>query len=424
MIKNVFILLLNITFFFAGFNLLFNCSTTHSVVNNYESNRALMFHPDFVIYHQEHMLSTLFFQINTDEVLYTRSGRDQPFVAKLKLEYTIYEDGKKHLIDSGSLFIKDVYQDQKNFHINGENIFKFSNGTKGNMELKLTDLNRSREFKKHILIDKQVLSNIQFFHLQDSMGYTRFDHHFFNGQLIYITSDLNSNKLLYALRNNTVFPLASPPFSKSASKTFPKKTTFADHLVFADQNTLSYQLPSEGFVHFQLDTLNDNGFTIFNFHDKYPYIKTTEHMISPVRYLCSRKEYESLRSMENPKDAIDEFWLSKTTSSERARELIRRYYSRVQLANEVFSSYVEGWMTDRGLVSIIFGPPKLVRRGKGTEIWIYGDETNMNTLKFTFSKVDNPFSANDYELKRNYSYKSSWYRAVDTWRNGRVYWEQ
>ena len=31
---------------------------------------------------------------------------------------------------------------------------------------------------------------------------------------------------------------------------------------------------------------------------------------------------------------------------------------------------------------------------------------------------------NDYELDRNYSYKSSWYRAVESWRKGKVYFVQ
>ena len=38
--------------------------------------------------------------------------------------------------------------------------------------------------------------------------------------------------------------------------------------------------------------------------------------------------------------------------------------------------------------------------------------------------MENPFSENDYVLKRNYAYKSPWYVAVESWRNGKVYWLQ
>ena len=103
----------------------------------------------------------------------------------------------------------------------------------------------------------------------------------------------------------------------------------------------------------------------------------------------------------------------------------------------MFTSHLEGWKTDRGMISIIFGPPSYIRKTKSAEIWYYGQQSNSNLnaynslndpmriqssgLKFTFDKVSNPFSMNDYELDRNYSYKSSWYRAVESWRKGKVY---
>ena len=121
---------------------------------------------------------------------------------------------------------------------------------------------------------------------------------------------------------------------------------------------------------------------------------------------------------------VDQFWLNKAHSNERARTLIRNYYSRVQLANELFTSHKEGWKTDRGLISIIFGSPSFIRYNKNNEIWIYGNDHNSNTIKFTFEKIKNIFSNNDYILKRNYAYKTPWYIAVETWRNGKVYWLQ
>ena len=40
------------------------------------------------------------------------------------------------------------------------------------------------------------------------------------------------------------------------------------------------------------------------------------------------------------------------------------------------------------------------------------------------NKMENPFTENDYKLQRSPMYKSSWYRAVDSWRSGRAYWIQ
>ena len=95
--------------------------------------------------------------------------------------------------------------------------------------------------------------------------------------------------------------------------------------------------------------------------------------------------------------------------------------SRVEFANKLFSCHLEGWKTDRGMISIIFGTPSYTSLVRNSEVWIYGDENNIHSLKFVFDQKLNPFSSNDYVLSRNYSYKNPWYRAVESWRNGKVY---
>ena len=45
---------------------------------------------------------------------------------------------------------------------------------------------------------------------------------------------------------------------------------------------------------------------------------------------------------------------------------------------------------------------------RNSETWIYGDENNMNSLKFIFENKINPFTNNDFILKRNYGYKNPW----------------
>ena len=170
-----------------------------------------------------------------------------------------------------------------------------------------------------------------------------------------------------------------------------------------------------------MDTLSSQGFTLFNFHEGYPNLTNADQLISPLRYLTTKEEFSSLVSSSDSKLAVDQYWLSKASSKERARNLIRIYYSRVEFANKLFSCHLEGWKTDRGLISIIFGPPSYVTNNRNSETWIYGDENNMNSLKFIFENKMNPFTTNDFILKRNYAYKNPWYRAVDSWRNGKVY---
>ena len=163
------------------------------------------------------------------------------------------------------------------------------------------------------------------------------------------------------------------------------------------------------------------GFTLFNFHNDYPLLKSAEQLIPPLRYLTTKDEFDLLVSSINPKVAVDKYWLSNAISKERARTLIRVYYSRVEFANKLFSCHLEGWKTDRGMISIIFGTPSYTSLVRNSEVWIYGDENNIHSLKFVFDQKLNPFSSNDYVLSRNYSYKNPWYRAVESWRNGKVY---
>ena len=78
------------------------CTTTQSTSYNYENNIGIMMHPDFMIYHHTEMQSRLYFQIDTDEVLYVRNNSNQPFKSNLKLEYKIFIDGQKDFVDTGS----------------------------------------------------------------------------------------------------------------------------------------------------------------------------------------------------------------------------------------------------------------------------------------------------------------------------------
>ena len=93
-------------------------------------------------------------------------------------------------------------------------------------------------------------------------------------------------------------------------------------------------------------------------------------------------------------------------AASRARAMIHKYYSRVVDANNYFTSYHEGWKTDRGLIYIVYGPPKIVYRGKDIEEWLYGEKGNNNSIRLQF----------DYSLVKSPSYKEKWYNIVNTWR--------
>ena len=90
-------------------------------------------------------------------------------------------------------------------------------------------------------------------------------------------------------------------------------------------------------------------------------------------------------------------------------------------SNKLFTSFQEGWKTDRGMIYIVFGAPNKVTKTKNGEIWTYGVSGNSASVVFSFLKIINPFTENDYYLERSESYKEPWYQAVDMWRQGRIY---
>ena len=146
-------------------------------------------------------------------------------------------------------------------------------------------------------------------------------------------------------------------------------------------------------------------------------------MIMPLRYLTSKNEYERMLRYTNKKTAVDSFWLSSGGSIDRGKDLVRKFYNRVYEANDHFTSYTEGWRTDRGLVYLVYGSPNVLYRSNTQETWVYGEENNINALSFTFTRVLNPFSGNDFRMERSPSYQDGWYKAANAWRDGRIFIE-
>lgn len=399
--------------------LLTSCAISKSVSYSFQDNKNTL-HPQFLIYHHSETTSKLYFQIHTEDILYSRSNVSEKFSSKIRLQYIAYDENRKEIIDSGSFVIFDRYLLDKKLKIDTNFSIFFPNLQSGFVDLNVLDINRNREFLKTIRIDKLNVYNRQFYLIKDTNNQLLYDNFFFKGQSVFIQSEFN-NQRIFAKNINNSFPLSPPPFSKSYQPIFKSNNSVYKEFNFNSQKSISYKLLNEGFVFFQCDTLSNQGFTLFNFHEGYPNLINANQLISPLRYLTTKEEFATLISSSDSKLAVDQYWLSKASSKEQARNLIRVYYSRIELANKLFSCHLEGWKTDRGIISIIFGPPSYVTNNRNAETWIYGDENNINSLKFIFENKMNPFSSNDFILKRNYAYKNPWYRAVDSWRNGKVY---
>jgi GWxTD domain-containing protein len=201
-------------------------------------------------------------------------------------------------------------------------------------------------------------------------------------------------------------------------------------LLYSD--TLPLMFPREGIYLCSVGRDIHEGFSFFNFGESFPKMNTPEEMIEPLGYIANEDELNSMRSAPKPKVALDEFWIKCGGNIEKSRELIRIFYTRVLYADYYFTSYKQGWRSDRGMIYIIYGPPDKVYKTTDGESWGYRKPVIRSSwgtryrvkdeyLYFTFRKKQSVFSDNDFYISRSETLVTFWEQAVASWRKGIVF---
>ncbi|MPR35435.1 GWxTD domain-containing protein [Salmonirosea aquatica] len=190
---------------------------------------------------------------------------------------------------------------------------------------------------------------------------------------------------------------------------------------FTIQSNESVAFAQEGLYYIQSDTTQAEGLGLLVTNDRYPKMTRPEQLKEPLLYMSTNQEITEMQNARDSKKALDKYWLSLMGGNpELARQVIRNYYSRVEEANRLFTSYKEGWKTDKGMIFIILGPPDKVQRSKDKEVWVYDQKANATNVNFTFNKRSNQFVDDHYELVRYVEYQPIWYPVVEAWRNGAI----
>jgi GWxTD domain-containing protein len=212
---------------------------------------------------------------------------------------------------------------------------------------------------------------------------------------------------------NDNFPTAAPAFSEGQAKVSKMMKHDSIFSIVPGEN-ISFSEP--GLYLLQQDTMAAEGVS-FRVEDDYPRLQKIQSLADPLIYICTKGEFERVKAAKGDKKAFDKVILSITGDTERARNFMRSYFRRVELANLYFTSYKEGWKTDRGMMYIIFGLPDVVHRLSDREIWTYKSATVTET--FTFAKSGTIFDPDNFVLIRDKKYQETWYDVVDLWRNAR-----
>jgi len=212
------------------------------------------------------------------------------------------------------------------------------------------------------------------------------------------------------------FPAATPPYIINPPP-FDMSTLQADSsgAIYIDSLT---HFNKVGLAVFSAQSKVSGSFAVLFQSQRFPTLTTAKELIEPLVYIASKEEYAQLLAADDKKEALDAFWLSIGGNITYSKKLIQLFYSRVELANKLFTTYKAGWKTDRGMIFMVFGKPDAVNSGGNKTNWYYHDLNDKEFYNFTFQKTLTAFSQESYELVRKEAFSTIWRAAVEKLRKG------
>lgn len=376
-------------------------------------------HPEYIVYHHADDSSTIHFRVFSSELLFTRLSAGTPFVLNIHVKATV-SDMNGMAQDTLSIVLHEAAKDRQGWLL-GSMVIPMKQG-QWNLLMEFTDVSRNLTQPSFISCDKSSTMTAQNYLLTKfETEEPVFGGFVTPGQMVEVFSKRNEqNTYPMAWKINTEMKLPPPPFSSN----MPEQPTFSGaqpiEIRKEEQGGFVFEVIS-GLYFLTHDNSRRTGLAIKTSNTHYPRVKEVSSLEWPIRFITTKTEHEEIVKNNYPKLLIDRFWLECAGSKEHARELIRIFYRRVEEANYYFSTYTEGWKTDRGMIHLLFGNPNQIIRSSQGEVWNYGEDSNAALLSFTFKKTDSPFTNNLYLLEREPGYKPYWERMVQTWRSGKIY---
>lgn len=392
------------------------------LAHTYQKDGALL-HPVIRVYHQDLQTSTVYFSFSSEELLYVRPSSREPFRAEARIQVLVYETmDPASAVDTGFTVIRDTQSILTPHALQGSVDITIDDSRPLStyvMFLRINDVNRQLHFDEMRLIERSNPTDRQNYILTKPDGEVVYTDHVQLNETYKVRFNDSSYDSLKVNFYQREFDWALPPFVEGEGARFNYRPDSAYYIPNGGEITPF----AKGFYHIQSDTELRDGFTLYHYDENFPRITKKEQMAGPLRFLTTNLEFEGIE-LNNPDSAkieVDKFWLRHAGSEERARNQVEEYYKRVQAANTYFTSYHEGWKTDRGILYTVYGPPTKIYRTVDTETWVYGEENSSLNYTFVFDRMINPFTPNDYTLRRKPEYRRGWGIAVDAWRHGRIY---
>jgi len=369
--------------------------------------------------HLNDSISELKLIFDADQFIFVREKPGEPFKAQVLVRALAFDSyDTDQWIDSTSLGFTIIQDSLNTPKVHYSLPLKIKTGTGGVVYLSISDLQKDKKQTQLIPVDKKTRFGAQWFSVDNHPWRipSAFTAAPGNSVTFYYNGDSPEKLRCMLYCDSFSIPVPAYLFESTNAQKLDADSVFVPELMDANRHLYTTTLSKEGLYFFTADSDSANGFTIICTRQAYPDVNTYDAMAEPIRYISTQKEFKKMLEAENKTAAIEQFWLDIGKQQDHTRNLIRRYYSRVQIANTLFTSHTEGWKTDRGMIYIVFGPPTIVYRNSIVESWIYGEENNYFSITFNFKKMQNKFSNNDFVLERTPVYKDNWFRAVDIWR--------
>lgn len=406
------------------------CTSSRKAVEVKTNNQYYLYnpgstfmHPEFQIFHSSDTASQLFIKYFTEEFLFNQANPEQTLQSILSIKYELYDITENKLnpaFADSATYIRNVEKKNIKKVLIVPLFLKTEAGHEYTLKIVSLDINRKASHTASLYINKKYPFTSQNFKLIQVPGGAPFFRQFINkNDLFKIVSNRVPIEQLFVSFQRDDTPLPAPAFSLTGEKSFEFRHDSTWVIPYKPAQNFNFQ--HEGLYLIQTDTFKKEGLYLMNFGQYYPRIKTAENMLEPLEYITTTTEFKKLKTENNTKLAIDNYWLKLGGNPDVSRELIRVYYTRVYFANYYFTSFKEGWKTDRGMIYVIFGQPNYITKDTQSETWQYYNTQAGKNVEFIFNKTESVYTDNHYVLQRSEYFTPFWRQAVDTWRSGKVY---
>ncbi len=379
-------------------------------------------HPQLGVFHVSDAESQMYIMINTGELIVNEANAERVPKSDIRIHYQLFdctEIENNKIISDSATFVNSVEIKKQQKTIVFPIMFPAERGRRYLLLVQTTDLLRRNTIRQFITVNKMNDLSAQNFKLTALNGAPRLENTINENDIFRIAYQRHGIDKIFIKYMSAPQPIATSPLAPAPVKEFQFK---ADSIwVQSYSPSTNFMFGYEGLYLIQTDTTKQDGLLLMNFGTAYPKENRTVQLVQPIRYIISSTEYQKLSQETNAKKMMDNFWLAATGSTDKARMLIRVFYTRMSYANQFFTDTGEGWKTDRGMIYMVYGLPNNILKGSDFETWEYTRKQTAIPVSFTFDKKPSSYTDNYYILRRGDPQSTYWPQAVESWRKGKVF---